>query len=736
MMKKTILAAFSAAVLSVAAGEDEQPLNILADLLQVDPATRSLVASGNVAAVHSPFRMLSDYCARDAAGVYRFGEKTMFTTCTNDVGCLHWSVSGGFEYSDGEYATVRDGWVRLFGLPLVWMPYLRVPLWSEEGLRIMPGYIGNWGPFVMTRYGYHLAGTRVREDPDGWGLDAATRFDLRYEKGLALGQEFQWRLGEFGFGEFKVYYAWDVSDKFDTYCGGYGDGLHHENWGSDVDDNRYGVQFKHRWDITERDVLRVAAAYYSDSYFRYEYLRSSMFMIKNQFLGYDANEAAWEHNESWSGLGLSVSGPLNDFIDGTTRLPELYFDVSPLPVFGLPVNYESENRVGYLRRQKAEFGFGGRSSAFSFAPGPWADYESARFDTYHRLTAPMKFADVLSVVPRLAYRGTFWGNAGGDCPSGWEQSENVSRNVFRSILEGGITFAARGTADYDGWRHMVEPYLDVLAQKAWYSGLADGARPYVFDAVDASRSWSDQFASRGRNLPYTWYGLTPGLRNVFDIDDGGGSLRRYLEADVYCVLQCNDTEWLGDDRGHKLSEPGRPNYGERGITPVPGFRLSWYPAKDVSLAARLEYDSEENTLALGGIEWRHRLSDRFEYHVDVMHSDFRYWDFSSLPYDPARMSDDEFNFVRYTFVNVGFEHEICDAVAWGPYIRWDCRCGELDSVGSWIDYRTDCLGFRLLLEYEGEYTRIDGSRYDDDFSVGFYIYLRAFGADSGNLMHQ
>ena len=734
MMKKTILAVFAAVTLSAAAGEDAPPLNVLADLLQVDPATRSLVASGNVTAVHAPYRMLSDYCARDAAGVYRFGGKTMFTTCTNDVGCLHWSVCGGVEYSDGEYATLRDGTLRMFGLPLLWVPYLHVPLYYMEGLRIMPGYIGSWGPFVMTKYVYHVAGARVQEDPEAFGIDAATRFDLRYENGIALGQEFDWRLGAFGYGGFKVYYAWDISDRYDTVGG---NGWHHENWGSEVPGNRYGLQLEHRVEVTERDVLRISGASFSDSYFRYDFLRNSMFMLKNQFLGYDANEVAWEHVESWSGLGVSVSGPLDDFVTGVARLPEVYFDVSPLPVFGLPVNYESENRIGYLRRQAAEYGRGGVLTAFSRAPGPWADYESSRFDTYHRLTAPVKFADVLSVVPRIAYRGTFWGDVGGDGLTGWEDPGNVSRNVYRSILEGGITFSARGVADLDGGlRHMIEPYLDVLAQKAWYSGLKDGSRPYVFDAIDASRDWSEQFASRGRNLPCTWYGLTPGLRNTLDVADDAGVLRRYLAADLYCALQCNDTEWLGDDRGHKLAEAGKPNYGKRAVTPVPGVRLAWYPEKDVSLSFRLEYDPDENVIALGSVDWRHRISDGFSYYASFTQSDFRYWDFSSQPYDRTRMTGDEFNLVRFAYAYVGFEHELCDAIAWSPYIRWDCYEGELDSVGSWIDYRTDCLGFRLLLEYESEYTRIDGSSHDSDFSVGFYVYLRAFGAESGNIMYR
>ena len=735
MMKNFLCAASVAVLLSAAFAAEKAPsLNVTADLLQVDPATKSLVASGGVSAVRSPFRMLGDYCERNSEGVYRFGGKTMFTTCTNDIGSLHWHVRGGFTYSDGDYAELSDSAAYLWGVPVFWMPWLYLPLASEEGLQVMPGYFGRWGAFLMTKAQYHIAGDRHHED-GAWLLNGATRFDMRWKQGLALGQDFDWMLGDFGAGRIKAYYAWDKSDYYDDY---WRDVRHYNyrNWGSTVPEERYGFEFLHRWEVTERDVVRIRAAVFSDSHFRSDFMRESMFMIKNQFLGYDANELAWEHNETWFGGGLSVSGPLNEFIGGTARLPEFHFDVMPLPVLDLPVNYESSSRVGFLRRTAAQLGDAESGvTPYTRYPGEWADYETFRFDTYHRLSAPFKLADVLSVVPRIGYRGTYWARGGNTCPTGYEPSYNASHDVFRSILEGGVTFAARGTAEYDGWRHMVEPYLDVLAQKAWYNGVSDGQRPFVFDAVDASLDWSDQFASRGRSLPYTWYGLTPGVRNVFDTVDEKGSVRRLLDLDLYCAVQLNDTEWMGTDPMHKLAEPGRPNYGRNAVTPVPGFRFSWRPDRDTVISGRMEYDSEYNAVALAGLQARQRVADWLSYYVSFYQTDYRRWDFASSPYDRDTMDGDVFNLVRYSYVQAGFEHELCDAVAWSPYVRWDCRDGQLDSVGSWIDFRTDCLGFRFSVEYDNEYTRVDGSERGESWDFGFYVYLRAFGAESGNIFN-
>lgn len=97
------------------------------------------------------------------------------------------------------------------------------------------------------------------------------------------------------------------------------------------------------------------------------------------------------------------------------------------------------------------------------------------------------------------------------------------------------------------------------------------------------------------------------------------------------------------------------------------------------------------------------------------------------------MRNEDFNWAYYSFLEFGIEYDVCDAFAWGPYIRWDCREGEMEEIGSWFDYRTDCLGFRLKLGYENSYKRIDGSEHKEDWRIGFYVYLRAFGPDMGDM---
>ena len=733
------MSTFIAAVFLFAA----EAMTFTADKIAADNITQAMSATGHIVAVYGPATLRGNYLSKAADGTMLFADPTCFTTCSNEVGHTHWNVSGEVEYKAEDYVILRNAYLTFCEFPIFYLPYLYYPLGTDCGFSWMPGYTERWGAYLLTKTSYVLAGDPKKLPENPW-LKGATRLDLRYENGIGLGEDLEWELGEFGQGKFKVYYAWDQD---------------HDRWGGDSywmyhdrsesittsglpDFERYGFDFEHRWDITERDTFYIRGTYDSDAFFRTDFVRQSFFTLKNEWLGREGDGVFWEHNENDYGFGAQVSGRLNKFYSGVSRLPEIYLDVNPQPIFSLPLNYESSSRIGYLARHPQEVGYLNRYSPYSYRPGYWAEYETFRFDTYHRITAPFRvFDDVLAVVPRLGYQGTFWNESGANARTGLEAAENAGQ-LFRSIGEAGVTFAARGTAMVDDeYRHLVEPYLDVLAQEAWYSGLGNDNRAYVFDSIDASSSWEDQFAGRSRNLPYSYYGVTPGVRNQWSKLDERGNFRQILDFDVYAAAQFNRTDYiyspyyLGAQEFHRLAEPGKPNYGAHGGELVPGARLRWTPDRDISLLSRVEYDVDNNRIALGDFVWQQKVSDKFNYYVRYSMRDSRWWDFSSTGYrndHRVHMTDHRYgNWTDFSLVSVGFTQVVCDWLQWSPYLRWDCRDGELDEVGGWVDYLTDCLGFRLQVAYENEYTLFDGyTKWGDEFHVGFFIYLRALGPES------
>ena len=94
------------------------------------------------------------------------------------------------------------------------------------------------------------------------------------------------------------------------------------------------------------------------------------------------------------------------------------------------------------------------------------------------------------------------------------------------------------------------------------------------------------------------------------------------------------------------------------------------------------------------------------------------------------MTSDEFNYTRFQYAMAGFENQPLDWFAWSPFIRYEARRSQVDEVGVWFDFLTDCLGYRIEFSHEDGYRRIDGSKTESDDRVTFFIYLRAMGPGS------
>ena len=165
---------------------------------------------------------------------------------------------------------------------------------------------------------------------------------------------------------------------------------------------------------------------------------------------------------------------------------------------------------------------------------------------------------------------------------------------------------------------------------------------------------------------------------------------------------------------------------------MPGFRLRWTPSDDLTLGVRAEYDSDANSVPLADLSFSHKVTPDFDYYAVYRLRDSRIWDFSSVPDDGVSRGED-LNIAKFHSVEVGFRRQPLDWFAWSPFVRWDLRDNELDCVGVWFEYLTDCLGFRVRVSYDNDYQRIDGSRYDEDWDVGFQVYLRAFGPDGNGI---
>ncbi len=102
----------------------------------------------------------------------------------------------------------------------------------------------------------------------------------------------------------------------------------------------------------------------------------------------------------------------NDFFTTTERSPEVVLDIKRHALFGGPIFYEGETGFANLRLQSPE------GSGFE-------NYGTDRFDTFHQLTFPNTYFGWLSIVPRVGYRGTYYGKT-------WDLGSTIVHTTIKS----------------------------------------------------------------------------------------------------------------------------------------------------------------------------------------------------------------------------------------------------------------------------------------------------------------
>jgi len=685
-------------------------LQFMGDSLIYDRATGEFSATGRIEAVSGPVRFFSDSVSLtrtmpgSGATTYDLGDGCL-TTCTNDAGHLHWKVSGHLRYDQGRAVKVDDVVPRFMDVPVGYLPYWYYPLNTDYGFRAMPGYRSRWGGYLLTGYVYNIFGEEI-QGREHFSLGGSTYADYRTKNGFAAGQTVRWNLKRAGHGKLRLYHAWDRD--WDRYRNGRADNhYNYANWGSKVEYRRYRVGIDHYAELTERDTLRVHASYLSDSYMLHDF-----FDDLERREGIPANEASLEHRETSFAGGVGASGPVNSFYGGAQRMPEGWIDVAPQPVLSLPVNYEGQARAGWLGRDPSKYLTD--DPVFKYSPARWADYNAFRLDFANRLTAPFRIADVVSAVPRFSHRGVWYSDSGN--PSDLQHASD--NPVYRNTFDAGIVLSARGAADLnDKWRHVVEPYADFTWQHVDTHAHGGGC-VFYFDNRDASYDWFDQFGFDGRYLPYSWYGVRPGLRNTFFRTQDDGSRRAVIDVDAYAAVQFNRAHRGGAGRAFSQDAPNLGGYSGRAV--APGVAGRWRIDGDSSLSFRTEYDCQKDKVAYADVVFRQRLCEKFSWHAGYSGRDHRLWDYSDTAISAWNRS-------RENIATAGFVHVPVDAFAWSPFVRYDLRRNELDEAGSWFEYRLDCIAFRVTAAHLSSFTRVDGSKRKDDFRVAFTVYLRAFG---------
>jgi lipopolysaccharide export system protein LptA len=453
---------------------------IYSDQAQYDPKTRDVIASGDV-------RIYRDgqlFTAERA--VYNLESKDIFAASVHgDTGPFLFSggsfqnIPGttGYLVKEGLFTTsdsIRPDWslrarrIRIYRndhivltdvkvyvgeVPVLWLPYVYQSLNRQDGFNFTPGFNSAWGGYVLTDYTFPISNH----------VGATLRLDYRYLRGPAVGLGVNWSPKDDtvkNWGRFTAYGLYDLNPGINK------TGLAREP----IDPRRYRVSSQARQYVTEDIYASLDINKLSDTRFLQDFYPAEFRRNPNP----DNIFSLTKFSDDYTITALARK-QINEFFDGTERLPEGALDFTRRPLFRSKVFYEGETSAGYYNRH--------------FASGSgFQDYAFARLDSFHQFLMPNTFFGWLSVVPRVGVRGTWYTQSGGvgtlanpatavlggtasststNPSSGLGDKGDLFRPAFNTGVEAslkaskvfeGVQSRAWGL---DGLRHIVQPYANL-----------------------------------------------------------------------------------------------------------------------------------------------------------------------------------------------------------------------------------------------------------------------------------
>jgi lipopolysaccharide export system protein LptA len=267
-----------------------------------------------------------------------------------------------------QYVTAYIG-----NVPVFWWPYLYQSLSETFSFTISPAYTSTWGPSLLTQVTFPITEhvhTRLRLDYFG-------------RRGPAIGLEptIDYGKDDSSQARIKTFYINDQNPDINQ--------TNEER--QDLPTARYRLSLEDRTNFTD-DIYGIAnLTKLSDPFVMQDYFQGEFRIDPVP----DNVVAVTKTNPFFTITGIARF-QANEFFTTTERLPEVVMDVKRHPLFGGPIFYEGETGFANLRLEFPE-GAG------------FENYGTNRFDTFHQLTFPNTYFGWLSIVPRVGFRGTYYG---------------------------------------------------------------------------------------------------------------------------------------------------------------------------------------------------------------------------------------------------------------------------------------------------------------------------------------
>ena len=267
-----------------------------------------------------------------------------------------------------QYVTAYIG-----NVPVFWWPYLYQSLSDTFSFSVTPAYTSTWGPSLLTQVMFPITDY----------IKARLRLDYFGRRGPAIGFDpvIDYGKDQSSQARLKTFYIDDQNPD-----------INQTNVPrKDVPTNRYRLSLEDRTNFTDSIYATANITKLSDAYVMQDYYPGEFRIDPVP----DNVVALTKTNPVFTLTGMERF-QANDFFTTTERQPEVVLDIKRHGLFGGPIFYEGEAGFANLRLQFPE------DSGIK-------NYGTDRFDTFHQLTFPNTYFGWLSFVPRVGYRGTYYG---------------------------------------------------------------------------------------------------------------------------------------------------------------------------------------------------------------------------------------------------------------------------------------------------------------------------------------
>ncbi len=456
---------------------------------------------------------------------------TLFTT--SDTANPDWSMRARrVRIYPNDRMVFRDVKLYLGSTPVFWLPYLYQSLNKKNAFTLTPGYTSIVGAYLYSTYTFPISET----------MGGTLRLDYRSMRGPAIGFETDWEDGEKkqNWGRFRSYLMDDASPGTNKTA------LAREQ----IDPNRYRVSLQARQYLTDDifamvDINKLSDARLLQDFYEGEFRENPQ---PDNMVGIAKQGDDYE-------LTFIARKQINEFFDGTDRLPELALDITRQPLLGSRLFYEGQTSAGHYNR--------------NFANGSTEqDYNAVRVDSFHQFLLPYNLGGWLSLVPRVGVRGTWYSQSGAVLPftettatrlrDGTKSvlARTVNRlvkegQVFRPIANAGLEVSFKASRAYeqiqsrawglDGLRHIVQPYTNLSFVESGEDGrdilkfdrLQRSTQPppidfTAFNSIDSITDWNtlrlgvrNRLQTRRDNATFNWMEMNTFVDLRLDAPDFG-----------------------------------------------------------------------------------------------------------------------------------------------------------------------------------------------------------------------